>query len=52
MSKRCNGEGSIYQRKDGKWMGSITIGRDKSGKLIRKAVYGKTKRKLLQKWIA
>lgn len=49
MSKRCNGEGSVYQRKDGKWMGSITVGRKKSGKLIRKAVYGKTKKEVITK---
>lgn len=27
-SKRGNGEGSIYQRKDGLWIGAISIGRD------------------------
>ncbi len=29
MSKRANGEGSIHQRKDGRWCGSVSIGRGK-----------------------
>lgn len=29
MTKRANGEGSIYQRKDGRWAASISIGRGK-----------------------
>lgn len=37
MSKRGNGEGSIYQRQDGRWVGAVTL---PSGK--RKAVYGTT----------
>ena len=26
MAKRANGEGSIHQRKDGRWAASVTIG--------------------------
>lgn len=37
MSKRGNGEGTIYQRQDGRWVGAVTL---PSGK--RKAVYGTT----------
>jgi integrase len=37
MSKRDNGEGSIYQRKDGRWVGAVTL---PTGK--RKAIYGAT----------
>jgi len=38
MSKRGNGEGSIYQRqKDGRWVGAVTLANGK-----RKAVYGAT----------
>ena len=37
MSKRGNGEGSIYQRADGRWVGAVTLS---SGK--RKSVYGAT----------
>lgn len=40
--KKANGEGSINRYKNG-WRGTITIGRDKEGKLIRKQFYGKTK---------
>ena len=29
MSKRANGEGSIYQRKDGRWCASLTLDRSK-----------------------
>lgn len=49
MSKKSNGEGSIYKRKDGKYTGQITIGRDSTGKLIRKTVYGNTKTDVLKK---
>lgn len=35
--KRLNGEGSIYQRKDGLWCGEISLANGK-----RKALYGKT----------
>ncbi len=47
--RKSNGEGSIYQRPDGKWCGQITIGRDEKGKLRRKTVYGKTKKEVLEK---
>lgn len=39
MAKRSNGEGSIYRRSDGRWVGEMTIeGRQ------RKFVYGKTQK--------
>jgi integrase len=42
--KRGNNEGSIVRRKDGRWMASITIGRDsQTGKLKRACFYGKTR---------
>lgn len=45
MSKRANGEGSIYQRKsDGKWVGSIV---QPDGK--RKVFYGKKRSEVYQK---
>ena len=49
--RRARGEGSIRKRKDGRWEGRYTIGRDKeTGKLIYKNVLAKTqaecKRKL------
>ena len=43
-NKRPNGEGSISKRKDGRYRGTATIGRDPlTGKLKFKDVYGKTK---------
>ncbi len=39
MSKRGNGEGSIYRRNDGRWVGEMTIEGRK-----RKFVYGKTRK--------
>jgi integrase len=41
--RKGNGEGSIVMIKKGKWKATITIGRDKDGKLIRKVFYGTTK---------
>jgi integrase len=42
--KRGNNEGTIVRRKDGRWMASITIGRDPTtGKLKRAYFYGKTR---------
>lgn len=50
MAKRANGEGTICRRNDGLWTAAITVGRDeKTGKLIRKYVYGKTKGEVQEK---
>ncbi len=44
MAKRGNGEGSIYRRNDGRWVGEMTIeGRQ------RKFVYGKTRKDVQEK---
>ena len=41
--RRANGEGSIRKRKDGRWEGRYTAGRDPvTGKVIYKNVLGKT----------
>ena len=41
--RRANGEGSIRKRKDGRWEGRYTAGRDLvTGKAIYKNVLGKT----------
>ena len=37
MTKRANGEGSIYRRADGRWVGSLTVGSD------RRSFYGRTR---------
>ena len=40
---RGSGEGSIYQAKDGRWRGEISLGYKPDGKALRKIVYGKTR---------
>ena len=41
--KRGHGEGSIYQRPDGRWVGTIMLGLKPDGKPDRPKVYGKTR---------
>ena len=41
--RRGRGESSIYQRADGRWTGSISLGYDAAGKRVRRDVYGATK---------
>ena len=45
MAKRGHNEGSIYQRKDGRWCATINLGY-RNGKRWRKAFYGKTRREV------
>ena len=40
-TRRGNKEGSIFQRKDGRWVGAATVGYDENGKVKRKFIYGK-----------
>lgn len=41
--KKYNGEGSIYQRQsDMRWVGSIVLGRNPKGRLVRKVFYGRS----------
>jgi integrase len=47
--RRGNGEGSIFQRKDGRWVARITVGYDANGKRNQRTVYGKTKRECQEK---
>ncbi|MFC6592372.1 tyrosine-type recombinase/integrase [Deinococcus lacus] len=49
MAKRSNGEGSIYQLKDGSWRAAITIQIDGLGRPKRKVVSGKTQREVRDK---
>jgi len=44
MAKRGNGEGSMYRRNDGRWVGEMTIEGRK-----RKFVYGKTQKEVQEK---
>ena len=48
MARRGQGEGSIYQRADGRWVGSVTIGYE-DGKQKRKSFYGKTRKEVKEK---
>lgn len=41
--RRANGEGSVYQRKDGRWVASVTLANGK-----RKVVYGKTQKEVVE----
>lgn len=54
MSKRANGEGSIYQRKDGRWTGATYVLRP-DGARERRQVYGTTRAEVsgkLTTWIS
>ena len=44
MSRRGHNEGSIYLRKDGRWVASITLENNK-----RKDIYGKTRKEVQEK---
>lgn len=47
-SRRGRGEGSVYQRKDGRWTASLSLGYDAKGKRIRRDLYGDTKQEVLE----
>ena len=47
--RRGNGEGSIFQRKDGRWTAELAAGYDQNGKRSRKSVYGETKKEVQDK---
>jgi len=49
LGKRGNNEGSIYKRKDGRWVASITVGYNDNGKPKRKNFYGKTRKEVQEK---
>lgn len=46
MARRGHGEGTIYQRKDGRWVSAITVGYTETGARERKWVYGKTRKEV------
>ena len=48
-TRRSNGEGSIFQRKDGRWVGFITTGYDENGKQLKKTIYGHSKAEVAKK---
>lgn len=45
--KRGRGEGTIWERADGEWMGQISLGQTQSGKRRRATVRGKSKEEVL-----
>jgi integrase len=48
--KKANGEGTIRQRKNGKWEGRFTYGRDPfTGKQMQRSVYGTSHKEIQQK---
>jgi integrase len=47
--RRGNGEGSIFQRSDGRWVATINVGYDQNGKRKRRDVYGATKKEVQDK---
>ena len=49
MGRRANNEGSITQRKDGRWMASVTIGKNDDGTQRRQYIYGKTRGEVAEK---
>lgn len=48
-SRRGRGEGAIFQRADGLWVCSLSLGYDSSGKRRRRVVYGNTKKQVQEK---
>ncbi len=44
--KRGHGEGSIFQRGDGRWVATIVVGYSATWKRLRRTIYGATKREV------
>jgi hypothetical protein len=49
MTRRLNGQGSVQKLENGSWRGRVSIGKDKSGKYIRKNITARTRKELLKK---
>ena len=49
MSKRGDGEGTIFKRKDGKWVARLSLGTDANGRRLQKTVYAKTRTQVAEK---
>ncbi len=47
--RRGHGEGSIYQRRDGFWVGAITVGYTPTGAQKRVVIYGRTRQEAAAK---
>ena len=46
---RSDGDGSVYQRNDGKWVASISLGKDHTGKRMRRTRTAETKKQAAAK---
>lgn len=46
---RANGEGTVFQRADGRWVGRLTVGVDEVGRQKTRTVYGRTQQEARQK---
>jgi len=49
MPRRGKGEGSIFQRRDGRWAAFVTVGYGPDGKQHKRWVYGRTRREVAEK---
>ncbi|MDR7450136.1 MAG: site-specific integrase [Armatimonadota bacterium] len=49
--RRGRGEGSVFRRRDGLWVGMVTVGYADTGRRKRRAVYGRTKAEVLEKLV-
>jgi integrase len=49
MTRRGNGEGSIYRRKDKRWEAIVDVGVDDDGQRKRKSIYGRTRHEVAEK---
>ena len=49
MSRKGNNEGCIIKRSDGRWQGSVTVGKNANGTQRRQYVYGKTRKEVAEK---
>lgn len=45
--RRGRGEGSIFQRTDGRWSASLSLGYSPTGRRLRRTIYGDTKQEVL-----
>lgn len=55
FTRRANGEGSVYQIKDGRFGAAISLGKDEAGKRLRHVETGKTEQEAIDKmkrWLA
>ena len=48
-TRKANGEGSIYERPDGRWMFSQRCGRDEEGKPLRRTIIARTRAEVVRR---